>query len=203
MPEGSSLRGPRALIRAAVCWPVGLLSRQASGSQRFGPENPKAPGLSQTSVRSRDLRPPLQLLKEMATLRGHQDYSFSSAWHPGGHVLATGTSRTRQCWLWDTRNLGTRSRCWEEDETQCRASGSRRTGGSGCGRASGLQITCTTRGPAAAPRREIQPVQGDAGVAFSGTRTRCSSGSPTGPTATACSKFSRQGPATAYLDSYM
>lgn len=26
--------------------------------------------------------------EEIATLRGHQDYSFSSAWHPGGHVLA-------------------------------------------------------------------------------------------------------------------
>ncbi|XP_044964839.1 uncharacterized WD repeat-containing protein C2A9.03-like isoform X2 [Hordeum vulgare subsp. vulgare] len=42
--------------------------------------------------------------EEIATLRGHQDYSFSSAWHPGGHVLATGNQDTT-CRLWDTRNL--------------------------------------------------------------------------------------------------
>ncbi|TVU46793.1 hypothetical protein EJB05_06356, partial [Eragrostis curvula] len=42
--------------------------------------------------------------KEIATLRGHLDYSFSSAWHPGGHVLATG-NQDATCRLWDVRNL--------------------------------------------------------------------------------------------------
>lgn len=42
--------------------------------------------------------------EEIATLKGHLDYSFSSAWHPGGHVLATGNQDTT-CRLWDTRNL--------------------------------------------------------------------------------------------------
>lgn len=65
------------------------------------------------------LKPPLQCLgstrqqnlsllflhfQEIATLKGHLDYSFSSAWHPGGHVLATGNQDTT-CRLWDTRNL--------------------------------------------------------------------------------------------------
>uniref|UniRef100_A0A453B1P2 WD repeat-containing protein C2A9.03 n=6 Tax=Aegilops tauschii subsp. strangulata TaxID=200361 RepID=A0A453B1P2_AEGTS len=42
--------------------------------------------------------------EEIATLKGHLDYSFSSAWHPGGHVLATG-NQDKTCRLWDTRNL--------------------------------------------------------------------------------------------------
>ncbi|KAK3127754.1 hypothetical protein QOZ80_7AG0577990 [Eleusine coracana subsp. coracana] len=42
--------------------------------------------------------------KEIATLKGHLDYSFSSAWHPDGHVLATGNQDTT-CRLWDVRNL--------------------------------------------------------------------------------------------------
>uniref|UniRef100_A0ACD5WQF2 Uncharacterized protein n=1 Tax=Avena sativa TaxID=4498 RepID=A0ACD5WQF2_AVESA len=42
--------------------------------------------------------------EEIATLKGHLDYSFSSAWHPGGHVLATGNQDTT-CRLWDMRNL--------------------------------------------------------------------------------------------------
>ncbi|GJN31649.1 hypothetical protein PR202_gn00054 [Eleusine coracana subsp. coracana] len=41
--------------------------------------------------------------KEVATLRGHVDYSFSSAWHPGGHVIATG-NQDATCRLWDARN---------------------------------------------------------------------------------------------------
>nr|ACF22727.1 WD-40 repeat family [Brachypodium distachyon] len=41
--------------------------------------------------------------KEIATLRGHLDYSFSSAWHPDGRVLATG-NQDRTCRLWDVRN---------------------------------------------------------------------------------------------------
>ncbi|CAL5085722.1 unnamed protein product [Urochloa decumbens] len=46
----------------------------------------------------------LQSGKEIASLRGHLDYSFSSAWHPDGRVLATGNQDTT-CRLWDVRNL--------------------------------------------------------------------------------------------------
>uniref|UniRef100_A0ACD5WYY4 Uncharacterized protein n=1 Tax=Avena sativa TaxID=4498 RepID=A0ACD5WYY4_AVESA len=41
--------------------------------------------------------------KDIASLRGHQDYSFASAWHPDGRVLATG-NQDRTCRLWDVRN---------------------------------------------------------------------------------------------------
>uniref|UniRef100_A0A0D9VUP1 Uncharacterized protein n=1 Tax=Leersia perrieri TaxID=77586 RepID=A0A0D9VUP1_9ORYZ len=41
--------------------------------------------------------------KEIARLKGHLDYSFSSAWHPDGRVLATG-NQDRTCRLWDVRN---------------------------------------------------------------------------------------------------
>ncbi|KAI4993847.1 hypothetical protein ZWY2020_008160 [Hordeum vulgare] len=41
--------------------------------------------------------------KEIASLRGHADYSFASAWHPDGRVLATG-NQDRTCRLWDVRN---------------------------------------------------------------------------------------------------
>ncbi|CAN8234029.1 unnamed protein product [Cochlearia groenlandica] len=37
-------------------------------------------------------------------LEGHLDYSFSSAWHPNGQILATGNQDTT-CRLWDIRNL--------------------------------------------------------------------------------------------------
>lgn len=43
-------------------------------------------------------------LQEIASLNGHLDYSFSSAWHPDGRVLATGNQDTT-CRLWDVRNL--------------------------------------------------------------------------------------------------
>ncbi|RCV14054.1 hypothetical protein SETIT_2G396300v2 [Setaria italica] len=46
----------------------------------------------------------LQSGKEIASLKGHLDYSFSSAWHPDGRVLATGNQDTT-CRLWDVRNL--------------------------------------------------------------------------------------------------
>ncbi|KAL5992345.1 hypothetical protein ACLOJK_013262 [Asimina triloba] len=44
--------------------------------------------------------------KTIATLKGHLDYSFSSAWHPSGSILATGNQDTT-CRLWDVRNLST------------------------------------------------------------------------------------------------
>ncbi|XP_023643812.1 uncharacterized WD repeat-containing protein C2A9.03 isoform X1 [Capsella rubella] len=37
-------------------------------------------------------------------LEGHLDYSFSSAWHPNGQIIATGNQDTT-CRLWDVRNL--------------------------------------------------------------------------------------------------
>ncbi|XP_031498525.1 uncharacterized WD repeat-containing protein C2A9.03-like isoform X2 [Nymphaea colorata] len=44
--------------------------------------------------------------KPIASLKGHLDYSFASAWHPDGYVLATGNQDTT-CRLWDIRNLST------------------------------------------------------------------------------------------------
>ncbi|CAL1390402.1 unnamed protein product [Linum trigynum] len=41
--------------------------------------------------------------KVAANLEGHVDYSFSSAWHPDGRILATGNQDTT-CRLWDIRN---------------------------------------------------------------------------------------------------
>ncbi|KAL6296971.1 hypothetical protein ACE6H2_005113 [Prunus campanulata] len=42
--------------------------------------------------------------KAIGNLKGHLDYSFSSAWHPNGQILATGNQDTT-CRLWDIRNL--------------------------------------------------------------------------------------------------
>ncbi|XP_042015950.1 uncharacterized WD repeat-containing protein C2A9.03-like isoform X2 [Salvia splendens] len=42
--------------------------------------------------------------KVVSNLKGHLDYSFASAWHPDGNILATGNQDTT-CRLWDIRNL--------------------------------------------------------------------------------------------------
>ncbi|GFY96506.1 transducin/WD40 repeat-like superfamily protein [Actinidia rufa] len=42
--------------------------------------------------------------KVLGNLKGHLDYSFASAWHPDGRILATGNQDTT-CRLWDIRNL--------------------------------------------------------------------------------------------------
>ncbi|CAN1791937.1 Uncharacterized WD repeat-containing protein C2A9.03, partial [Linum perenne] len=41
--------------------------------------------------------------KVTSHLKGHVDYSFSSAWHPDGRILATGNQDTT-CRIWDIRN---------------------------------------------------------------------------------------------------
>ncbi|CAN8303372.1 unnamed protein product [Cochlearia groenlandica] len=40
----------------------------------------------------------------ISSLKGHKDYSFASAWHPNGLILATGNQDTT-CRLWDIRNI--------------------------------------------------------------------------------------------------
>ncbi|GAB2271159.1 hypothetical protein Dimus_006005 [Dionaea muscipula] len=40
--------------------------------------------------------------KVVSNLKGHLDYSFSSAWHPNGQILATG-NQDMTCRLWDIR----------------------------------------------------------------------------------------------------
>ncbi|XP_028085014.1 uncharacterized WD repeat-containing protein C2A9.03-like isoform X2 [Camellia sinensis] len=42
--------------------------------------------------------------KVLQNLKGHLDYSFSSAWHPDGRIFATGNQDTT-CRLWDIRKL--------------------------------------------------------------------------------------------------
>ena len=42
--------------------------------------------------------------KVVATLRGHLDYSFATAWHPAGHLFATGNQDTTAR-VWDMRYL--------------------------------------------------------------------------------------------------
>ncbi|AES77949.1 putative transcription factor WD40-like family [Medicago truncatula] len=42
--------------------------------------------------------------KTVATLSGHQDYSFASAWHPNGLAFATG-NQDKTCRVWDARNV--------------------------------------------------------------------------------------------------
>jgi len=40
----------------------------------------------------------------VSSLVGHLDYSFASAWHPGGQTFATG-NQDKTCRVWDLRNL--------------------------------------------------------------------------------------------------
>lgn len=40
----------------------------------------------------------------LASLVGHLDYSFASAWHPDGRTFATG-NQDKTCRVWDIRNL--------------------------------------------------------------------------------------------------
>nr|GMD55621.1 uncharacterized WD repeat-containing protein C2A9.03-like isoform X1 [Ipomoea batatas] len=42
--------------------------------------------------------------KVINNLKGHLDFSFASAWHPNGQILATGNQDTT-CRLWDLRNM--------------------------------------------------------------------------------------------------
>ncbi|XP_052188995.1 uncharacterized WD repeat-containing protein C2A9.03-like isoform X1 [Diospyros lotus] len=42
--------------------------------------------------------------KNVASVVGHLDYSFASAWHPNGYTLATG-NQDKTCRVWDLRNL--------------------------------------------------------------------------------------------------
>lgn len=42
--------------------------------------------------------------KVIGNLKGHLDYSFASAWHPDGRILATG-NQDKTCRLWDVRNM--------------------------------------------------------------------------------------------------
>ncbi|KAL7103278.1 hypothetical protein ACP275_08G169900 [Erythranthe tilingii] len=41
---------------------------------------------------------------KIATLRGHLDHSFASAWHPNGVTFATG-NQDKTCRIWDSRKL--------------------------------------------------------------------------------------------------
>ncbi|XP_039067653.1 uncharacterized WD repeat-containing protein C2A9.03-like [Hibiscus syriacus] len=42
--------------------------------------------------------------KTIATVVGHRDYSFASAWHPNGRIFVTG-NQDKTCRVWDIRNL--------------------------------------------------------------------------------------------------
>ncbi|KAH1208820.1 putative WD repeat-containing protein C2A9.03 [Glycine max] len=42
--------------------------------------------------------------KTITPFRGHLDFSFASAWHPDGHIFATG-NQDKTCRVWDVRNL--------------------------------------------------------------------------------------------------
>ena len=44
------------------------------------------------------------IFQTVASLVGHRDYSFASAWHPDGRTFATG-NQDKTCRVWDVRNL--------------------------------------------------------------------------------------------------
>lgn len=46
----------------------------------------------------------MQSGKVIASLKGHLDYSFATAWHPNGRLFATG-NQDMTCRIWDTRYL--------------------------------------------------------------------------------------------------
>ncbi|XP_078440006.1 putative WD repeat-containing protein C2A9.03 [Wolffia australiana] len=48
--------------------------------------------------------------KTIGELRGHRDYSFASAWHPGGWLVATG-NQDKTCRVWDVRHAGSGALC--------------------------------------------------------------------------------------------
>lgn len=41
---------------------------------------------------------------KIALLRGHEDFSFATSWHPNGRMFATG-SQDKTCRIWDVRNM--------------------------------------------------------------------------------------------------
>lgn len=43
-------------------------------------------------------------LQKIASIVGHLDYSFASAWHPNGRIFATG-NQDKTCRVWDLRKL--------------------------------------------------------------------------------------------------
>lgn len=43
-------------------------------------------------------------MQTVASLHGHLDFSFASAWHPDGQTFATG-NQDKTCRVWDIRNL--------------------------------------------------------------------------------------------------
>nr|XP_043640155.1 uncharacterized WD repeat-containing protein C2A9.03-like [Erigeron canadensis]XP_043640156.1 uncharacterized WD repeat-containing protein C2A9.03-like [Erigeron canadensis] len=50
--------------------------------------------------------------KTVAALKGHLDFSFASAWHPGGQNFTTG-NQDKTCRVWDVRNLSKSATCLE------------------------------------------------------------------------------------------
>ncbi|KAF4378429.1 hypothetical protein F8388_021623 [Cannabis sativa] len=44
------------------------------------------------------------VLRTVASVVGHRDYSFATAWHPDGRTFATG-NQDKTCRVWDIRNL--------------------------------------------------------------------------------------------------
>jgi WD40 repeat protein len=73
----ASTMAPRAQLRFA--WPVNYAVLQPGGSLAAVVGDDPDTSLA-------DLSSGLTVM----TLKGHRDFSFAAAWHPGGHLLATG-----------------------------------------------------------------------------------------------------------------